>query len=190
MPATAEFDDKKSNYRTDVFHNDNYKYSSLGLPSILFLSNRGISRSPLAKEILSGQIYHSDYCNSIHCFARGISDVYDLLSFDKRMTFRAKLEGYIISGHCRKVNLLEISSAKFIIPLDQETQQYIKSRTYYIDGKVIPISEFLNSTSHRYIPDPFESDSLKDFSQLYDDIIKITKDACDEIMSFLPNMIN
>lgn len=190
MAVFTEFDDKKGNYRTTGFNNCNHHYSSFGLPSIVFLSKRGISRSPLAKEILSGQIYHSDYCNSIHCFARGISDVYDLLSFDKRMVYRANLKGYILSGHCRTVNLLEISSAKLIIPLDQESQQYIKYRTYYINGKVIPIGEFLNSTGHRYIPDPFESGSLKDFSQMYDDIIKITKDACYEIFSFLPNMIN
>ena len=190
MAVSTEFDDKKGNYRTTGFDNGNHQYSSSGLPSIVFLSKRGISRSPLAKEILSRQIYHSDYCNSIHCFARGISDVYDLLSFDKRMVYRASLKGYILSGQCRTVNLLEISSAKFIIPLDQESQQYIKYRTYYINGKVIPIGEFLNSTSHRYIPDPFESGSSKDFSQLYDDIIKITKDACYEIISSLPNMIN
>ena len=190
MAVSTESEEKTLNISTFASNKQNYQYSSLGLPSLLLLSERGITRSPLAKAILSEKIYQSEYFGSIHCFARGISDIYELCSFDKRMIHRAKLKGFRLSGHCLKSNLLEISSAKIIIPLDNKSQQYVKCHTYYINGKVMPINEFLNSTNHRYIPDPFNTECCKDISYLYDTIIEITENACDEIMSFLPSAFN
>ena len=62
-------------------------YYSPEITSILFLSKRGISRAPLAREVMRSLLHDSPYFGSIRPSARGICDVYDLCSFDKRMVY-------------------------------------------------------------------------------------------------------
>ena len=156
---------------------------SLPITSILFLSKRGISRAPLAREVMRGMLHQSDHFGSIRPSARGISDAYDLCSFDKRMVHRASLQGFELSGHSRRANTSELSAANLIIPLDSESKQYAKSRTFYIRGKVLPISDFLNADDLTYIPDPFDIDDATDVSDRYDSIIDLVKKGCSEILS-------
>ena len=60
----------------------------------------------------------------------------------------------------RKVNMAELSSANLIITLDEETEKFVKSRTFYINGQVRPIAMFLQADAHPYIPDPFAREFL------------------------------
>ena len=49
-----------------------HRYHSDDLTSILFLSKRGMSRSPLAREIMRDVISESSYFGRIRTFARGL----------------------------------------------------------------------------------------------------------------------
>ena len=165
-------------------------YFSPGVTSILFLSKRGISRAPLAREVMRGMLHQSDHFGSIRPSARGISEAYDLCSFDKRMVHRASLQGFELSGHSRRANTSELSAANLIIPLDSESKQYTKTLTFYIRGKVLPISEFLNADDLTYIPDPFDIDDATEVSDRYDSIIELVKKGCSEILESLPSLIH
>ena len=171
------------------FSRNETPYFSAGITSILFLSKRGISRAPLAREVMRSLLHKSDLFGSIRPSARGISDAYDLCAFDKRMVHRASLQGLEISGHSRRANTSELSAANLIVPLDQESEQYSKSRTFYIRGKVLPISIFFNTENLTYIPDPFDFDECIEMPNRYDSIINLTKIGCAEILESLPSLI-
>ena len=146
-------------------------------------------RAPLAREVMRSLLHKSDLFGSIRPSARGISDAYDLCAFDKRMVHRASLQGLEISGHSRRANTSELSAANLIVPLDQESEQYSKSRTFYIRGKVLPISIFFNTENLTYIPDPFDFDECIEMPNRYDSIINLTKIGCAEILESLPSLI-
>ena len=62
-----------------------HRYHSDDLTSILFLSKRGMSRSPLAREIMRDVISESSYFGRIRTFARGVTTAYDQCPLDGRM---------------------------------------------------------------------------------------------------------
>lgn len=164
-------------------------YFSPAINTILFLSKRGISRAPLAREVMRSELHLSNHFGSIRPSARGISEAYDLCSFDKRMTYMAKHHGYEISGHSRRVNSSELSSATLIIPMDEESDKFTKSRTFYIRGKVLPISDFIIETGNQYVLDPFSSDDSMDSTEKYNEIILAVKLACKGLISSIPSLI-
>ena len=167
---------------------DQTPYYSPGLTNILFLSNRGLSRAPLAREVMRSLLHLSDHFGSVRPSARGISDAYDLCSFDKRMVQTARKFGYELIGHSRKVNMAELSSANLIITLDEESEKFIKSRTFYINGQVRPIAMFLQTDAHPYIPDPFARDGLNPTAN-YEQIIRSVEYSCGKLMRYLPSLV-
>ena len=176
------------NDRFGSIEHDQTPYYSPGLTNILFLSNRGLSRAPLAREVMRSLLHLSDHFGSVRPSARGISDAYDLCSFDKRMVQAARKFGYELLGNSRKVNMAELSSANLIITLDEETEKFVKSRTFYINGQVRPIAMFLQADAHPYIPDPFVRESLNT-SANYEQIIRSVEYSCGKLMRYLPSLV-
>jgi len=168
---------------------DQTPYYSPGLTNILFLSNRGLSRAPLAREVMRSLLHLSDHFGSVRPSARGISDAYDLCSFDKRMVQAARKFGYELLGNSRKVNMAELSSANLIITLDEETEKFVKSRTFYINGQVRPIAMFLQADAHPYIPDPFAREAFLSTTANYEQIIRSVEYSCGKLMRYLPSLV-
>lgn len=164
-------------------------YYSPDLTNVLFLSKRGLSRAPLAREIMRSLLHFSDLFGGVRPSARGISDAYEFCPFDKRMVLSAKKMGYEISGSSRRVNMGELSSANLIVPLDRESEEYTKSRKFYIRGQVRPVSMFLPTNHSPYLPDPFERDEDSDMQVNYEDIIRSTELACGKLMNYLPALV-
>jgi len=164
-------------------------YYSPDITNVLFLSNRGLSRAPLAREIMRTLLHFSDLFGCVRPSARGISDAYEFCPFDKRMVLSAKKFGYDLSGSSRRVNMGELSSANLIVPLDRESEEYTKSRKFYIRGQVRPVSMFLPTNHSPYLPDPFDRDELSDNQINYEEIIRSTELACGKLMNYLPALV-
>ena len=164
-------------------------YYSPDITNVLFLSKRGMSRAPLAREVMRKVLHFSELFGSIRPSARGISDAYEFCPFDKRMVQSAKKFGYELSGNARRVNMGELSSANLIISLDQESEQYIKSRKFYIRGQVRPIGMFLPAGNSPYIADPFERDELTDSNSNYEQIIRSVEFGCGKLLKYLPSLV-
>ncbi|MEK9773530.1 MAG: hypothetical protein VW576_08170, partial [Opitutae bacterium] len=161
-------------------------YYSPDVTNVLFLSKRGLSRAPLAREVMRKVLHSSDHFGSIRPSARGISDAYEFCPFDKRMVQAAQKSGYDLAGSSRRVNMGELSSANLIITLDQESEQYVKSRTFYIRGQVRQIGMFLPAGNSPYIADPFERDELTDSNSNYEQIIRSVEFGCEKLLKYLP----
>ena len=164
-------------------------YYSAEITSVLFLSKRGLSRAPLAREVMRKLLYLSEHFGSIRPSARGISDAYEFCPFDKRMVQAARKFGYELAGNSRRVNMGELSSANLIVTLDQESEQYIKSRNFYIRGQVIQVGMFLPSGNPPYIADPFDRDANYDSDSNYGQIIRSVEFGCGKLLKYLPSLI-
>jgi protein-tyrosine-phosphatase len=164
-------------------------YYSAEQTNILFLSKRGLSRAPLAREIMRHLLHLSDHFGSIRPSARGISDAYEFCPFDKRMVHTAKKFGYELAGSSRRVNMGELSSANLIVSLDKESEEYTKSRKFYIRGQVRPIGMFLPAGDSPYIADPFDRDESTDANSNYENIVRTLEFGCGKLLKFLPSLV-
>jgi protein-tyrosine-phosphatase len=164
-------------------------YYSPDQVSILFLSKRGLSRAPLAREVMRKLLHFSDHFGSIRPSARGISDAYEFCPFDKRMILAAEKFGYQLSGNSRRVNMAELSSANLIITLDRESEEHINSRKFYIRGQHKPIGLFLSAGETPYITDPFDPEDAVDGLANYDHIIRSVEFACSNLLKQLPVLV-
>ena len=164
-------------------------YYSPELSNVLFLSKRGMSRAPLAREVMRKLLHLSDHFGSIRPSARGISDAYEFCPFDKRMVHSARKFGYEVNGNARRVNMSELSSANIIISLDRESEEYTNSRHFYIRGKVKTIGNFLPTGDHSYVPDPFEADELVETKAKYDQIIRIIETGCQNLLNSFSSLV-
>ncbi len=178
-----------SNHSASSINEYTTPYYSAERTNVLFLSKRGISRSPLAREVTRHLLHFSNQFGSIRPSARGISDAYDNCPFDKRMIHAAKKYGYQISGHSRRVNLAELSSANLIIALDEESFEYTRSRMFYIRGEVRPVITYLPEQPKSFILDPFERDDCSDPWSRYDAIIRSTEFGCANMLKDLPSIL-
>jgi protein-tyrosine-phosphatase len=164
-------------------------YYSPDQVNVLFLSKRGLSRAPLAREVMRKLLHFSDHFGSIRPSARGISDAYEFCPFDKRMILAAEKFGYQLSGNSRRVNMAELSSANLIITLDLESEVHIKSRKFYIRGQVKPVGMFLSAGEPPYITDPFDPEEAVDGLANYDHIIRSIEFACSNLLKQLPVLV-
>ena len=164
-------------------------YYSPELTNVLFLSKRGMSRAPLAREVMRKLLHLSDLFGSIRPSARGISDAYEFCPFDKRMVHSARKFGYELSGNVRRINMSELSSANLIITLDRESEEYTKSRHFYIRGEVKAIGAFLPSGDSPYVPDPFETDEFIESQVKYDQIIRLIETGCQNLLKSFPSLV-
>ena len=172
-----------------LFSHPHSPYYSAGLSNILFLSKRGLSRAPLAREIMREMLYSSEHFGSIRPSARGTSDAYELCAFDKRMVYCARKFGYQLSGASRMVNMSELSSTNLIITLDQESESFTNSQKAYIYGEVLPIASFLPTGSLPYIADPFERDDSIQTNSIYKEIILSLELACKNLLDSVPAIV-
>ncbi len=193
------FGDIKSDKRTSSdrhfligseHHNPQHQtpYYSPEITNVLFLSKRGLSRAPVAREIMRSLLHLSDLFGGVRPSARGISDAYEFCPFDKRMVLSAKKFGYEISGSSRRVNMSELSSANLLIPLDHPSNQYLLSRKYYIHGEIKPVEELLPSGHSPFISDPFERGE-NDANDNYDEIIRDLELACSNLLKLIPSIL-
>jgi len=164
-------------------------YYSPDQVSILFLSKRGLSRAPLAREVMRKLLHFSDHFGSIRPSARGISEAYEFCPFDKRMVQAAEKFGYQLSGNSKRVNMAELSSANLIVTLDRESEEHIKSLKFYIRGQVRPVGLFLSAGESPYISDPFDREDTVDNRANYDHIIRSVEFASSNLLKQLPSLV-
>ena len=73
--------------------------------------------------------------------------------------------------------------------MDEESYKFTQSRTFYIRGKVLPISDFISETGNQYVLDPFSSDDSMDSTEKYNEIILAVKLGCKCLLSSIPSLI-
>ena len=164
-------------------------YQSSDLPTILFLSKRGMSRSPLAQEIMRDLLQNSSYFGRIRVSSRGVNIAYNDCSVDGRMQSYSSKLGLILHGTSKFATLPELANAALILTMDADSEDFVKVHKNAIRGQIRPIGIFLAPGSEPYIQDPYDRGEDTDVDDRYDSIIASTQSACNKILAYIPNLV-
>ena len=164
-------------------------YQSSDLPTILFLCKRGMSRSPLAQEIMRDLLQKSSYFGRIRVSSRGVNIAYNDCSVDGRMQSYSSKLGLILHGTSKFATVPDLANAALIITMDADSEDFVKVHKNAIRGHTRPIGIFLAPGSEPYIQDPYDRGEDTDVDDRYDSIIASTQIACTKILSVIPNLV-
>ena len=168
---------------------DSESYVSHELTKILFLSKRGMSRSPLAREMMRSLLEGTQLFGRVRCSSRGVSQAYDQCPIDARMSkFSSKL-GYFLHGFSRFSTLPDLAIADIIVTLDHESEEFVRVHNSYIKGIARPIGIFFAPGSFPYIQDPYERADDEDVDDHYDEIVSSIEYGCSKLLAQLPSLI-
>ena len=179
-------------YRNDYsnLNFDNKSYRNFDLTTILFLSKRGMSRAPLAREIMSELLENTDLFGRVRTSSRGVTDAYDQCPIDARMSkFSSKL-GFFLNGFSRLATVPDIANSDVIITLDYESENFIRLNKSYVKGITRPIGIFFSNGSSPYIQDPYDRDDEDDIDDHYEKIANSIKLGCSKLFTQLPALIS
>ena len=164
-------------------------YSGSELTKILFLSKRGMSRSPLAREMMRTLLEGTQLCGRVRTSSRGVTQAYDQCPIDARMSKFSTELGYFLQGFSRFATIPDLASADIIITLDQESEEFVKLNNSYIRGISRPLGIFFSPGSDPYIQDPYERGEDEDVDDHYDEIVSSIGYGCSKLYAQLPSLI-
>jgi protein-tyrosine-phosphatase len=164
-------------------------YSGNGLTKILFLSKRGMSRSPLAREMMRTLLEGTQLFGRVRTSSRGVTQAYDQCPIDARMSrFSTKL-GYFLQGFSRFATIPDLASADIIITLDHESEEFVNLHKAFVRGISRPLGIFFSPGSDPYIQDPYERGEDEDVDDHYDEIVSSIGYGCSKLYAQLPSLI-
>jgi protein-tyrosine-phosphatase len=170
-------------------HADHQSYSGNELTKILFLSKRGMSRSPLAREMMRTLLEGTQLFGRVRASSRGVTEAYDQCPIDARMSkFSTKL-GYFLQGFSRFATIPDLASADIIITLDHESEEFVNLHKSFIRGISRPLGIFFSPGSDPYIQDPYERGEDEDVDDHYDEIVSSIGYGCSKLYAQLPSLI-
>ena len=159
------------------------------LTQILFLSKRGMSRSPLAREMMRTLLEGTQLFGRVRTSSRGVTEAYDQCPIDARMSkFSTKL-GYFLQGFSRFATIPDLASADIIITLDHESEEFVNLHKSFIRGLSRPLGIFFSPGSDPYIQDPYERGEDEDVDDHYDEIVSSIGYGCSKLYAQLPSLI-
>ncbi len=181
------------NFNSNGHNNNNLNhepYRGSDLTSILFLSKRGMSRAPLAREMMRSLFEGTQLFGRIRTSSRGVTQAYDQCPVDARMGKYSSQLGYFLQGFSRFATIPDLASADIIITLDQESEEFVTIHKSFLRGVTRPIGSFFATGSNPYIPDPYERGDDEDVDNHYDQIVSSIEFGCSKLHALLPSLIS
>ena len=170
-------------------NSDNFSYTENGLTQILFLSKRGMSRSPLAKEMMRTLLEGSQLFGRVRTSSRGVTQAYDQCPIDARMSKFSNKLGYFLQGFSRFATIPDLASADIIVTLDHESEGFVRIHKSFTRGLSCPLGGFFAPGSDPYVKDPYERGEEEDVDDHYDEIVSSIEYGCSKLYAQLPSLI-
>ena len=178
----------------DPSHSSNYSernsYKGTDLTNILFLSKRGMSRAPLAREIMRDFVEGTHFFGRVRTSSRGVTEAYDQCPIDARMSKFSSQIGFFLNGYSRFSTIPDIANADIIISLDYESENFIQHNKSYIKGIARPIGIFFPTGCNPYINDPYDREDEEDVDVHYSEIASSIQLGCSKLFNQLPALIS
>jgi protein-tyrosine-phosphatase len=160
------------------------------LKKILFLSKRGMTRSPVSREVMRSLIEKSDWFGKIDVGSGGVTKAYDECPIDQRMKEFCKEFGYRLQIRSSFATPSVLANADIIITLDHESEEFVRVQQHCISGEVHPLGIFMAPGSEPYVQDPYERDEGVNADECYKDIISSIEYGCTKLSSALPALFS
>ena len=159
------------------------------LKRILFLSKRGMSRSPIAREVMRSLLEKSDFAGEVIVLSAGVTKAYDDCPIDNRIREFCHLLGYRLQTNSRFANPSILGKSDLIVTLDHESEEFSRVRKQAILGETRPLGVFMAPGCEPYVPDPFERGEELSAEECYDKIVSSIEFGCSKLFSALPTLI-
>ena len=157
------------------------------LLEVLLLSKRGISRSPLAREILRKELATGNSSERIRLTARGTTEAYDQCPIDRRLRLACEGKGYFLEGFSRFALKPDLAQADLIVTMDAESDEFVRSNSDSISGQVKPFGLFLPGGSEPHLQDPF-LEREDDHECHYRNLVWSVETGCANLRGFLASL--
>jgi protein-tyrosine-phosphatase len=164
------------------------RYLANDLSTILFLSKRGISRSPLAREALRKVLASSSHFGRFRIACRGVTEAYDQCPLDLRMKEAiSHIKEYTFDGLSRFALKPDLAKADLILTMDEESEIFVKENMESIRGEVRPFGLFLPPGSLPHLPDPF-LERKEHHEAHYAELIYLIEKGCGTLVESIPSL--
>ena len=157
------------------------------LKKILFLSKRGMSRSPIAREVMRSLLEKTDLTGQVVVFSAGVTQAYDDCPTDRRMKEYCKQIGYRLQANSSFADPAMLNHADLIVTLDHESEDFTKVQNRAIRCETRPLGVFMARGCEPYVPDPFDRDEELSVDDCYDKIVSSIEYGCTKLCSALPS---
>jgi len=170
-------------------YSDRNSYKGTDLTNILFLSKRGMSRAPLAREMMRDIVEGTHFFGRVRTSSRGVTEAYDQCPIDARMSKFSSQMGFFLNGYSRFSTIPDLANADIIISLDYESENFVQQNKSYIRGIARPIGIFFTTGSNPYINDPYDRGDDEDVDDHYSEIASSIQFGCSKLFNQLPALI-
>jgi protein-tyrosine-phosphatase len=160
------------------------------LKTILFLSKRGMTRSPVAREVMRSLLERSDWFGKVGIASAGVTKAYDECPIDQRMKEFCNTLGYSLQARSSFANPSILADANIIITLDHESEAFVGVQKHCIQGEVYPLGIFMTPGCKPYVQDPYERDEDIDVDECYEDIVSAIEYGCTKLSASLPTIFS
>jgi protein-tyrosine-phosphatase len=160
------------------------------LKTILFLSKRGMTRAPVAREAMRSLVERSEWFGKVDVVSAGVTKAYDECPIDQRMKAICKEFGYRLQTRSSFANPLILADADIIITLDRESEEFVGLQKHSIRGGIHPLGIYMAPGCEPYVQDPYERDEDIDVNECYEDIISSIEYGCTKLSATLPTLFS
>lgn len=160
------------------------------LKTILFLSKRGMTRAPVAREVMRSLVERSEWFGKVDVVSAGVTKAYDECPIDQRMKEFCKEFGYRLQTRSSFANPSILADADIIITLDRESEEFVGLQKHSIRGGIHPLGVYMAPGCEPYVQDPYERDEDIDVDECYEDIISSIEYGCTKLSATLPTLFS
>ncbi|MBT3568576.1 MAG: hypothetical protein HN494_07005 [Opitutae bacterium] len=165
-----------------------FRYLANDLSTILFLSKRGISRSPLAREALRKVLASSNHFGRFRIACRGVSEAYDQCPLDLRLKEAiSHVKEYTFDGLSRFALKPDLAKADLILTMDEESEVFVKENLECIRGEIRPFGLFLPPGSPPHLADPF-LERKEHHEGHYAELIYLIEEGCEKLVETIATL--
>lgn len=153
--------------------------------NVLFLSKRGVSRAPMAREALRHLVRQGNLQGAFRIKCRGIRPEYDSCPVDLRMREVSSNREYSLPAFSKLVKNKDLKEANLILTMGLESVSFVKKNKEKITGSARPFEHFLPAGSEPFLPDPFLQ-RTEDYETHYAKLIASIEDGCQDLFDSIP----
>ena len=157
------------------------------IKNILFLSKRGMSRAPVAREVMRSILEKTHLFGKVAVFSAGSIEAYDDCPTDGRIKQFCKELGYNLQANSAFATPEILNKSDVIITLDHESAEFARVNHRVIKAQVRPLGVFMQPGSNPYVIDPYDRGDELSAEECYDEIISTIEYGCVKLSADLPS---